>query len=164
MNILLHEIRQYSVSAIIWILSLTSIVGLFILMYPTFTANSDMYSVIENLPEVVRRLFGFSNEFSTFPSFFVISLQLATLGAAIQALTISIGVVSKEIQGKTAEFIYTKPITRTRILLEKLVATVIIVLLTQFLIKTGKFMQAAGQMIRRRVFYSVTNFFKEKLK
>lgn len=72
--------------------------------------------------------------FFTIYGFFSYFLTFGWLIASVQAMNLGVSIVSKEVAGKTADFLLTKPITRARMLTEKLAAITTLILITLSLI------------------------------
>src|ERR1035437_4975879 len=107
MNVYLHELRYYFKANIIWAVALSCVIVIFLLMYPAFTKDvAASKSMLAQLPATLREVIGLSlqNWFTVY-GFFSYLLTFVTLGAAIQAMNLGVGVISKEESGKTADFI-----------------------------------------------------------
>ncbi|MFJ7725922.1 ABC transporter permease subunit [Neobacillus sp. NPDC097160] len=124
MNIFLHELKAYRKSTIIWSFSLVLIIVLFMSFYPSFAKDAEGFKkIMEGYPEAIRNALGFSlGNFFTIVGFYCFPLSFITLCGAIQAMNLGTSIVSKEVREKTADFLLTKPVTRTTVLTAKLVA------------------------------------------
>jgi beta-exotoxin I transport system permease protein len=131
-NVFLRELRAYRKSTIIWAASLCVIVAVFMGLYPAFSSNvKDLYKVLENFPQAIRALVNISSEtFFSVLGFYGYLLGFAVLAASIQAMNLGVGVISKENAGKTADFLLSKPVRRTRVVTAKLAAALTAVLFT----------------------------------
>lgn len=132
MNILLHELRVYRKSTIIWSISLILIVVLFMSLFPSFSKDTEEFTkLLEGYPAAVRAAFGINlDNFFSILGFYCYALSFITLCGAIQAMNLGTGIISKEVREKTADFLLTKPVTRTTIITAKLVAALISILIT----------------------------------
>lgn len=132
MNIFMHELKAYRKSTIIWSLSLIVIIVIFMSMYSSFAEDAEGFmKIMENYPEAIRHAFGFNQgNFFTILGFYSFPLSFITLCAAIQAMNIGTSIVSKEVREKTADFLLTKPVTRTKILTAKLLAALVSIVIT----------------------------------
>ncbi len=132
MNIFLRELQAYRKSTIIWAASLCALLGVFMGMYPAFSADVEgLYKVLENFPAAFRALINISPEtFFSVLGFYGYILGFAILAASIQAMNLGVGVISKEGAGKTADFLLSKPIRRSRIVSAKLAAVLVAILFT----------------------------------
>lgn len=132
MNIFIHELKTYRKSTIIWSLSLIAIMIIFMSMYSTFAEDAKGFmKIVENYPEAIRNAMGFNQEnFFTILGFYSFPLSFITLCAAIQAMNLGTSIVNKEVREKTADFLLTKPVTRTKILTAKLLAAFVSIIVT----------------------------------
>ncbi|MFP7298501.1 ABC transporter permease subunit [Neobacillus niacini] len=132
MNILLHELRAYRKSIIIWTLSLIAIVALFMSFYPSFSKDTEEFTkLLEGYPAAIREAFGINlDTFFSILGFYCYGLSFVTLCGAIQAMNLGTSIVSKEVREKTADFLLTKPVTRTAVLTNKLLASLISIIVT----------------------------------
>ena len=124
MNIFRHELRAYRKSTIIWTISLIIIVLLFMSLYSSFAKDAEEFTkIMAGYPEGVRNLLGVNlGSFFTILGFYSFLLTFITLCGAIQAMNLGTSIVSKEVREKTADFLLTKPVTRTAVLTAKLLA------------------------------------------
>jgi len=128
----LHELKQNRRTTIIWIISLTAVAALYMFIFPAFAdAAETVNKIYQSFPPALRKAFGlnFDPEFAL-ASFYALVLGFTTLAAAIQAMNLGTASLSKEERGKTAEFLLSKPITRTNILTAKLAAAIVIIAIT----------------------------------
>jgi len=132
MNIFFHELKAYRKSTIIWSVSLVMIIVLFMSFYPSFARDADEFKkIMEGYPEAIRNALGFNlGNFFTILGFYCFPLSFITLCGAIQAMNLGTSIVSKEVREKTADFLLTKPVTRTTVLTSKLLAAVISIVIT----------------------------------
>lgn len=132
MNIFRHELRAYRKSTIIWSLSLILIIVLFMSFYSSFAKDADEFiNLLQNYPESIRKAFGINlDHFFSILGFYSYPLTFITLCGAIQAMNLGISIVSKEVREKTADFLLTKPITRTQVLTAKLLAAITSIAIT----------------------------------
>ncbi|NLI21270.1 MAG: ABC transporter permease subunit [Clostridiales bacterium] len=124
MSIFLHELRFYRRNTAIWTASLCAGTALLFSMFPAFAGNTQaLEDVLRNYPDVVQKAFGLSPEtIGTVPGFYSFIVTFLMLCGAVQAISLGISVLSKEIAGKTADFLLTRPLTRGRVLTAKLLA------------------------------------------
>jgi len=101
-------------------------------MYPAFTKDVEAtHRIMANLPVAVRAALDISlQNFFTIYGFFSYLLTFAALAGAVQAMNLGVGVISKEESGKTADFLLTKPISRTKIFASKIASIFSVILFT----------------------------------
>lgn len=128
MTIFKHEIKQVRMTLLIW----GGVVGLMILvcMLTYSGMDSDTSNMFENMG-------AFSDAFgmdklsigSLMGLYGIESGNVLAIGGAFFAALIGIGMLSKEENGHTAEFLLTHPISRQRVVIEKIFATLFIIIL-----------------------------------
>jgi ABC-2 type transport system permease protein len=108
------------------------IIVLFMSFYPSFAKDAEEFQkIMEGYPEAIRNALGFSlGSFFTILGFYCFPLSFITLCGAIQGMNLGTSIVSKEVREKTADFLLTKPVTRTTVLTAKLMAAFISIVLT----------------------------------
>jgi ABC-2 type transport system permease protein len=139
MNILLHELRAYRKSTIIWSISLILIMVLFMSFYPSFAKDSEAFKkILEGYPAAIKNALGLNpGNFFSILGFYCFPLSFITLCGAIQAMNLGTAIVSKEVREKTADFLLTKPVTRSTVLTAKLLAAVISIVITNIVYITA---------------------------
>jgi ABC-2 type transport system permease protein len=132
MNILLHELRVYRKSTIIWTISLIAIAALFMSFFPSFTKDTEEFrKLLEGYPAALREAFGINlDNFFSILGFYCYGLSFVTLCGAIQAMNLGTSIISKEVREKTADFLLTKPVTRAAVLTNKLLAALLSIIVT----------------------------------
>lgn len=132
MNIYFQELKYYRRSSLIWIsVFVFGILG-YMSLFNAFTGdvNATM-KILANLPEAVRAAVGLRLEtFFTIFGFFGYVLTYLWLIGSIQAMNLGIGILSKEISGKTADFLLSKPVSRVKVLTSKLLAALTLITIT----------------------------------
>jgi len=131
MNVFLREFRAYPKSLITWTLSLAGIVGMFMALYPAFASDIEgLNEMLANFPEAIKALVNITPEtFMSVLGFYGYLLSFAWLAASIQAMNLGVGIISKEVSGKTADFLMTKPVRRSEVVTGKLAAALAVILI-----------------------------------
>ncbi|WP_088071907.1 ABC transporter permease subunit [Gottfriedia luciferensis] len=132
MNIFLHELKAYRKSTLIWTVSLMAVAVFFLSLFPAIAKDYAGFSkVLEGYPEGVRKALGLEIEsFGTVLGFYSYVFIYITLCGAIQAMILGTSIVSKEVREKTADFLLTKPVTRTKVMSSKILAGIVSLLIT----------------------------------
>ena len=143
MNVFLFELRQLRRSTIIWTLALMGAVVFLMSMFPAFSRDVDAFAkLLAGFPEAVKKALGINIEaIGSLLGYYAYIFTYITLVGAIQAMTLGVSLVSKETRDKTADFLLTKPISRSRIITAKLVAALI-----SMLIVAAGYLAAASAM------------------
>jgi len=131
-NVFLRELTAYRKSTIIWAVSLSGIIIVFMALYPAFTTDiTATKEILSQFPPALRTALNISlSNFFTLYGFFGYLLSFAMLAASIQAMNLGVGVISKEVSGKTADFLLSKPISRATVVTSKLGAALVMLLVT----------------------------------
>ncbi|MRH43677.1 ABC transporter permease subunit [Aquibacillus halophilus] len=124
MNMYWHELKATRKSTIIWTLSITLLIIFFMSMYPTFSKEAEsLRKMLEGFPDALLKAMNFDMDtFTSILGFYSYIFLYILLCGAIQAMILGIGILSKEVREKTADFLLTKPVTRQQILTSKLLA------------------------------------------
>lgn len=132
MNMVLHELRSYRKSTLIWMCTLVALVVLLLSMFPTFAKDAEQFkSMLRTMPEAVLKAVGVQIEtITSILGFYAYVFMYISLCGAIQAMNLGTSILSKEIREKTADFLLTKPVTRTAVVSAKLLAAFISLLIT----------------------------------
>lgn len=140
MNIYLQEFKSGLKTSILWALVVSSITGLMLSFYPLIKNDAETFmGMMENFPPALRAAFGIvTDSFTSTLGFYGFALTYAHLFAAIQAMNLGVGILSKEERERTADFLLTKPVSRTKILVSKLMysLTAFLITLTTFWVIT----------------------------
>jgi len=102
-------------------------------MYTGFAKDAQQFKdLMSGFPEPIRNALGFGNMdlFFTILGFYSFTFLYILLMGSIQAMNLGISMLSKEIRDKTADFLLTKPVTRTKIITAKLQAALVSILIT----------------------------------
>lgn len=140
-------------------------VVLFLALFPSFSRDAEEFmKVLEGFPEELKRAIGLSIEtLVTMIGFFSYAFLYIKLGGAIQAMNVGISIISKETQNKTADFLLTKPVTRSQIFFSKLLAALTSLLVTNRDVRAAMVMASwvnTGDYSEKTLFMiSVTLFF-----
>ncbi|MGN1348485.1 MAG: ABC transporter permease subunit [Acutalibacteraceae bacterium] len=127
MTLVKHELRQGKTSFFIWTASVGFLLATCIFLFPEMKGQmdgvNDMFASMGSFTEA----FGMDRlNFGTLIGFYAVECgNVLGLGGAFYASLCAVGVISKEEKDKTAEFLLTHPVSRKRIITEKLFAVLI---------------------------------------
>lgn len=140
MNIYFQEFKSGLKTLIVWALVVSGITALMLSFYPLIKNDAETFmGMMENFPPALRAAFGIvTDSFTSTLGFYGFALTYAHLFAAIQAMNLGVGILSKEERERTADFLLTKPVSRTKILTSKLLysLTAFLITLTTFWVVT----------------------------
>ena len=166
MNMFIHELKAYRKSTVIWTISLVTLVVLFLTMFPSFSKEADAFKeVMKGFPEPIRKAMGFSiDSISSVLGFYSYMFLYITLCGAIQAMNLGTSIISKEVRGKTADFLLTRPVTRRAIITSKLLASLCCLVITNvayFIASSFMVSLVATEKYSYKIFFmiSITLFF-----
>jgi ABC-2 type transport system permease protein len=146
MNVYRHEFRANFKSMITWIISLGSIVAMFMCFFPMLKADMDNFlKLMDNFPPVMKAMMGIVvANFATTLGYYSFIFTYSSLFAAIQAMNLGVGIVSKEEREKTADFLMTKPVSRVKILTAKLLSVLTVLVITNIIYTLISFAFVSG--------------------
>jgi len=132
-NIFLHEFRTRLKSVLIWSVSLTALMLFFFSIYPSFSSQAELTNMLmKKFPPVLLEAFGLNRaDMSTVLGYYSLVLVFTQLCLAIQAGNYGFGLVSIEESELTADFLLSKPVSRSRILTSKFLAALASLLVTE---------------------------------
>ena len=126
MTLFLHEIKRNKLSLIVWSMALSFMLGVCIIIYP------EMQTQMGDIGEMFSDMGAFSDafgmdmlNFGEFMGYFGVEIgNTLGLGGALLAGIVGITALSKEERDGTAELLLTLPVTRARVVAEKLLFSV----------------------------------------
>jgi ABC-2 type transport system permease protein len=132
MNIFKREFKLKLVSALIWSVSIFGIIILFMSVYSAFAQSTDMIDMImQNYPKELLQAFGMSGvDIGSVAGYFTMCMLFVQLALAVQSSIYGFSILSEEERDMTADFLLTRPITRTRVFLTKTLAAFCALLIT----------------------------------
>lgn len=127
MTLVKHELRQGKASFLIWTASIGSLLAVCVFLFPEMKGQIDSINDAFASMGSFSAAFGMDRlNFGTLIGFYAVECgNILGLGGAFYVSICASGILSKEEKDKTAEFLLTHPVSRTRILTEKLIAVFI---------------------------------------
>ncbi|KHD45768.1 ABC transporter permease subunit [Streptococcus hongkongensis] len=116
--IIRHELRQNTKSLLIWALSVGVSSALCILLYESVADSiKSIANLYQDMGGVSKALGMDKVSIATLGGYYAAEIALIySLGAAMYATLLGISIVAKEEEGHTAEFLYSLPLSRQRVL------------------------------------------------
>ena len=135
-NIYFHEFRIRLRSVLIWSFALTLLTIFFFSIFPVFADQAVlMNEMMGKFPQELRAAFGMDNmDLSTVLGFYSFIFLFVQLCIAIQASNYGFGLVSIEENELTADFLLSKPVSRTQILTSKFLAALTSLIITNLVV------------------------------
>ncbi len=129
-TLLIHEIKRNKLSLIVWSLVMSFMLGVCILIYPEMqTQMGDISKMFADMG-AFSDAFGMDQlNFGEFMGYFGVECgNTLGIGGALLAAIVGISALSVEERDKTAELLLTLPVSRTRVITEKLLFSVLHIL------------------------------------
>ncbi|MCL2884012.1 MAG: ABC transporter permease [Oscillospiraceae bacterium] len=150
MNMYKQELRNHFKAMVGWTCAMTAIALIYCLFYPMIKDQMATFKdLISNMNPGMLSALGVSGGSSgvaamltSITGFFSFVFTFSLLCAAIQAMNLGIGILSKEERERTADFLMTKPVSRSRIFTVKLLTA-----LTVFVISDAVFTLLCGLLL-----------------
>ena len=126
MTIFFHELKRSRISLLIWTAVLAFMMAITVLIFPQMKPQmSQMENMMSDMGSF-SAAFGMDKmSFGRFTDYFAIECgNILGIGGAIFSAIFGVNMLSKEEKEHTAEFLYVHPVSRFRIVTEKLAALV----------------------------------------
>lgn len=126
MNMYLHELRSLRKSAVIWTCALVALAAMYLCVYPGIASDTaDFKKLLDAYPAPVRHALGLSiNSLTSLLGFYSMVFTFITLCGAIEAMMFGASVITRETRERTADFLFTRPVSRASVIGAKLLAAV----------------------------------------
>lgn len=121
MNIVKRELKANYKAFILWCLGLSSMSLLGMMKFQGLSADAAMMDkVIKSFPKIMLAIFGMSDlDMGTLAGYYLILLVYIMIIGGLYAIYLGIKVTSYDINEKTSDFLYSKPVSRNYIILMK---------------------------------------------
>ena len=136
MTIFRHELRQGRTALTIWTVAIGAMAAMCVALYPQMRGEMETMSAMFADMGAFTQAFGMDKlGIGTMLGFYAVECgSIIGLGGALYAAMEGAGALAKEEQGHTAEFLLSHPVSRARVLTEKLAALLARVLLMNVLL------------------------------
>ena len=140
MNMFKFEFNRLLKGSMIWALVCSALVVMFMLFFPSMKEMGIQELVgakLESLPDTFLEAFNISGttDFSNISDFSAYVLQYIIMAGGVYAAILGVSALVKEESEGTIEFLYSKPVTRSKIVTAKILASIVIFLV--FIIIVG---------------------------
>ncbi len=144
-NIYKHEFLTRLTSVITWSLALTFLVVFYFSIFPVFADQAAlMNEFLARYPKELRAAFGMDKmDLASVLGYYSFIFMFVQLCLAIQASNYGFGLVSIEESELTADFLLSKPVSRTQVLTSKLLAALTSLLLTALVVAVSSLVAIA---------------------
>ena len=136
MTLVEHELRQGKISFMIWTASIGLLLVICIFLFPEMKDQMEDVSDVFSSMGSFTAAFGMDRlNFGTLIGFYGVECgNVLGLGGAFFASFCAVGILSKEEKDRTAEFLLTHPVSRARIVTEKLAAVFVQIIVMNLII------------------------------
>ena len=126
MNILLQELKMTYRTLIAYTISMIAIFCFFLVFFESFSKDTAVLEkLLSNFPKEFKAALGLSDvNMSELIGYLSFLFNYLVLIGSIFSLKLSISALSEEIRTKTADFLFSKPVTRTQLFISKLLAVI----------------------------------------
>lgn len=127
MTLVRHELRQGRTGFFLWTAAIGFLLAICVFLFPEMKGQMEEVSDIFSSMGSFTAAFGMDRlNFGTLTGFYAVECgNVLGLGGAFYASLCAVGILSKEEKERTAEFLLTHPVSRRRIVSEKLAAVLI---------------------------------------
>lgn len=151
MSILKHELRQGRATLLIWTSCIGLLMAICVFLYPEMKDQMDGLSELFSSMGIFSSAFGLDKlNFGTLAGYYALECgNILGLGGALFASLCAISMLSKEEKDKTAEFLLSHPVSRLRIISEKLLALLLQITLMNivvYLISPGSILATSQEI------------------
>jgi len=137
MNLIRKELKENFRSVLIWVSIISILIIMIILLHPVAIEKMDMMNeMIEQFPKELLKAFNIdaNTTFQNILNFFFYEFQFILVAGVIFAGALATNIIAKEENDKTIQFLYSKPISRSDILLSKLSVVLLYLLIFNIII------------------------------
>jgi ABC-2 type transport system permease protein len=127
MNIFKREWKAYRKSLIFWSIGMLFMVAAGMGKFTAYSgAGQSMNQLLTSMPKTLQAVFGMTGlDLTKASGFYGVLLLYLLLMATIHAALTGAGIIAKEEEEKTAEFLFVKPVSRVRVITAKLLAALV---------------------------------------
>ncbi|MCY6483093.1 ABC transporter permease subunit [Clostridium aestuarii] len=124
MNIFTKEIKANSKSLVIWCIGILAMIGGGMSKFAAYSNSGEsMNELLKVIPKSLLNIMGLSSfDLTKAIEFYGVLFLYLILISSIHAVILGANIIAKEENEKTAEFLFTKPISRSKVITLKLLA------------------------------------------
>ena len=142
-NVFKYEFKMYAKSILIWVVNIILLLVIFMAFYPAFSSDASMLDkMLENYPPELLKAFGMGGTLSlaTVLGYFAFIFTFLQLCLAVQAANYGFSILSVEEREFTADYLMSKPVSRSQILIAKFGAALLALTITNAFAWIGSFL------------------------
>ncbi|MFE0506187.1 ABC transporter permease subunit [Peribacillus butanolivorans] len=124
MNIFLKEMKYHRKSLIFWSIGVFLMVTSGMTKYEAYSSSGQSINdLIADIPKSLRAVLGFSDlDLTKVSGYYGMLFLYLLLMATIHAVMLGASIIAKEERDKTSEFLFVKPVSRSKVITNKLLA------------------------------------------
>jgi ABC-2 type transport system permease protein len=136
MNIFKFELKRSFLSMVGWTVGMVVCISVFMQgMFPIYNDSIDqIMEMMQSFPKEFLVAFGFSTEMFSFAGFYAFSFTYLTLLGVMFSCTVTLQIFAREKRSHCQEFLYAKPVTRQKIFMEKLIAVLSLLIISNLVL------------------------------
>lgn len=162
MNIYKFEVNKLWVSTLIWGAGILAGILMYIAFFPTMAEDPEMMtSIMGNFPDEFLAFFGINGDlpFNSVLGYYALTMQFVCIAYAIHAVYLGLSIISVEERDLTADFLLTKPISRKRIYISKILSSITHIVLLWVIICIGSLVSLTLFRADQTIDYNAMNIF-----
>ncbi|WP_438350268.1 ABC transporter permease subunit [Paenibacillus sp. FA6] len=169
MNIFLREMKAYRKSLIIWCIGVFALIASGMSKFETISASGQsLNEMMSKMPKSLQTIMGMGSlDLSKVSGYFGFLFLYVVLMATIHAVMLGSGIISKEEQDKTTEFLMAKPVSRNAVITSKLLSAVVNIAIFNGITTISTFgylgLYSKGESIGRDIVILMTGMFMLQL-
>lgn len=126
MNIILRELRANLKSLLIWSVCIFALFAASMSEFSAYYNNPNMAELLNSIPEAILSAFSINAvNLTTVTGYASIISSYIYIILGIHAVLLGNSILSKEERDKTAEFLYSLPVSRSSILIKKMISAIL---------------------------------------
>lgn len=142
MNVFKHELNKKKKSIVIWSVSLSAFLVIYLAFFPFMAKDAEAFeSIMNSFPKEMMLALGLREGLflTSFKGYFALTFTMLQLAIAIQSSNYGFSILSQEDKEMTADFLLTKPISRKQIFISKSLAALVSLFLTTLVVAISSF-------------------------
>lgn len=151
MNIIKRELKANLKSLIIWSISIIALILVWMSEFSALADNKEIELLMKSFPQALLNVLGiWDTDFTTLGGFITVISVYLFLILGIHGALIGNSLISKEERDKTSEFLFTRPVSRIKVVKDKIIAGIInllvlnLVLILSILFSSISYIKLAG--------------------
>ncbi len=124
MNIFFREIKKYRKSLFFWSIGLVVLIASGMAKFSVYQDNSGaLGDLLSQMPQSIQSVFGLTGfDLTTAAGFYGVTFLYIALMVSVHAVLMGSNIIAKEERDRTSEFLFVKPVSRFKILSNKILA------------------------------------------